>query len=198
MCVADLGRQPNTQTPDLLVDGERLGLRLMRLDGAESSPALDYEQLCEERRAARSRGGGPDPLRGDDPRPRAAAAERRGRLRALAASRQAPTPISWLGPGARRRICRRSPRRPGAGPLIELSAGASGEPALPAELPGRRGAVDAARSARPEPRRRGRSARRRPSSRSPSGAPAVPTAGADPRSPRAPRNTNVDRSATRR
>ncbi len=28
VCVADLGRQPNTQTPDLLVDGDRIGLRL--------------------------------------------------------------------------------------------------------------------------------------------------------------------------
>ncbi len=51
VCLADLGRQPNTQTPDLLVDGERVGLRLVRLDGARSTPALDYEQLCEERRA---------------------------------------------------------------------------------------------------------------------------------------------------
>jgi ATP-dependent helicase/nuclease subunit A len=51
VCLADLGRQPNTQTPDLLVDGERVGLRLMRLDGAGSSPTLEHEQLCEERRA---------------------------------------------------------------------------------------------------------------------------------------------------
>jgi ATP-dependent helicase/nuclease subunit A len=51
VCVADLGRQPNTQTPDLLVDGERIGVRLMRLDGAGSTPALDYEELCGERRA---------------------------------------------------------------------------------------------------------------------------------------------------
>jgi ATP-dependent helicase/nuclease subunit A len=50
VCVADLGRQPNTQTPDLLVDGDRLGLRLLRLDGAGSSPALDYEELVGERR----------------------------------------------------------------------------------------------------------------------------------------------------
>jgi ATP-dependent helicase/nuclease subunit A len=56
VCVADLGRQPNTQTPDLLVgpspqaDGERAGLRLARLDGSASRPALDYERLCAERR----------------------------------------------------------------------------------------------------------------------------------------------------
>jgi ATP-dependent exoDNAse (exonuclease V) beta subunit len=36
--------------PNLLVDGARVGLRLVRLDDGESSPALDYEQLCAERR----------------------------------------------------------------------------------------------------------------------------------------------------
>jgi ATP-dependent helicase/nuclease subunit A len=51
VCFADLGRQPSSRMPDLLVDGDRLGLRLMRLDGETSSPALDYEQLCAERRA---------------------------------------------------------------------------------------------------------------------------------------------------
>jgi ATP-dependent exoDNAse (exonuclease V) beta subunit len=51
VCFADLGRQPSSRMPDLLVDGGRLGLRLMRLDGQTSSPALDYEQLCAERRA---------------------------------------------------------------------------------------------------------------------------------------------------
>jgi ATP-dependent helicase/nuclease subunit A len=50
VCLADLGRQPNTQTPDLLVDGDRLGLRLMRLGEGGSRPALDYEELCRERR----------------------------------------------------------------------------------------------------------------------------------------------------
>jgi ATP-dependent exoDNAse (exonuclease V) beta subunit len=50
VCLADLGRQPNTQTPDLLVDGQRVGLRLVRLDGGGSSPALDYESLSRERR----------------------------------------------------------------------------------------------------------------------------------------------------
>ena len=50
VCLADLGRQPNTQTPDLLVDADRVGLRLVRLDGAPSSPALDYESLARERR----------------------------------------------------------------------------------------------------------------------------------------------------
>lgn len=49
VCVADLGRQPNGQTPDLLVDGQLLGLRLVGLDGG-SEPALDYEELSERRR----------------------------------------------------------------------------------------------------------------------------------------------------
>jgi ATP-dependent helicase/nuclease subunit A len=96
VCLADLGRQPNNQTPDLLVDGDRLGVRLVRLDGEGSTPALDYEELCSERRQ------------------REAAEEdrilyvgmTRARERLLlsgaidferwAASRQAQTPISWL------------------------------------------------------------------------------------------------------
>jgi ATP-dependent exoDNAse (exonuclease V) beta subunit len=50
VCVADLGRSPNARSPDLLVSGDRIGLRLMRLDGGESLPALDYDELCDERR----------------------------------------------------------------------------------------------------------------------------------------------------
>jgi ATP-dependent helicase/nuclease subunit A len=50
VCVADLGRAPSSRMPDLLVDGDRVGLRLMRLDGAVSSPALAYEDLCAARR----------------------------------------------------------------------------------------------------------------------------------------------------
>jgi ATP-dependent exoDNAse (exonuclease V) beta subunit len=50
VCLADLGRQPYTQTPDLLVDGERVGLRLVGLDGGGSTPALHYEALARERR----------------------------------------------------------------------------------------------------------------------------------------------------
>ena len=55
VCVADLGRAPNTRMPDLLVEGERIGLQLAHLDGAKSTPALEYEALCEERRADESR-----------------------------------------------------------------------------------------------------------------------------------------------
>jgi len=54
VCVADLGRAQNLSVPDLLVDGDRVGLRLARLDGSEATPTLDFEQLCEERRQAQA------------------------------------------------------------------------------------------------------------------------------------------------
>ncbi len=54
VCVADLGRAPNVRQPEVLVDGERLGLALRRLDGEKALPALDYEALAEERRRAES------------------------------------------------------------------------------------------------------------------------------------------------
>jgi ATP-dependent exoDNAse (exonuclease V) beta subunit len=52
VCVADLGRAGQGQAPDLLVDGERVGLRLVSLDGSESVGCLHYEELREERRRA--------------------------------------------------------------------------------------------------------------------------------------------------
>ncbi len=98
VCVADLGRQPNTQTPDLLVEGDRVGLRLVRLDGAASSPALDYQELCQERRERE--------LEEEDRIMYVAMTRARERLLLSGAidferwsgSRQAPTAISWLGP----------------------------------------------------------------------------------------------------
>ncbi|HEX9480597.1 MAG TPA: UvrD-helicase domain-containing protein, partial [Solirubrobacteraceae bacterium] len=48
--VADLGRLPNQSTPDLLVEGERVGLRLLRLDTHESAHTLAYDELCQQRR----------------------------------------------------------------------------------------------------------------------------------------------------
>ena len=51
VCVADLGRRPRLSQPDLLLDGARLGLRLVTLDGEEPSPALDYADLARERAA---------------------------------------------------------------------------------------------------------------------------------------------------
>ncbi len=54
VCLADLGRGGNGTPPDLLVDGERVGLRLVRLDGSASVACLRYEELVEERRRAES------------------------------------------------------------------------------------------------------------------------------------------------
>jgi ATP-dependent exoDNAse (exonuclease V) beta subunit len=50
-CVADLGRRRPEASPALLVDGDRIGLRLASLDGGREH-ALDYEALREERREA--------------------------------------------------------------------------------------------------------------------------------------------------
>jgi ATP-dependent helicase/nuclease subunit A len=49
--VADLGRQGNTRQPDVLVDGDRVGLRLVGIDGAKER-ALDYDVIAEARSAA--------------------------------------------------------------------------------------------------------------------------------------------------
>jgi ATP-dependent helicase/nuclease subunit A len=54
VCIADLGRAQNLGVPDLLVDGDRMGLRLVRLDGADATPALDFQALCEERKRAQA------------------------------------------------------------------------------------------------------------------------------------------------
>jgi ATP-dependent helicase/nuclease subunit A len=54
VCVADLGRAQNLSVPDLLVDGDRVGLRLARLDGSEGTPSLAWNELCEERRLAQA------------------------------------------------------------------------------------------------------------------------------------------------
>ncbi len=50
VCLADLGRATNGTPPDLVVDGERVGLRLVGLDGSEPRACLHYAELCEERR----------------------------------------------------------------------------------------------------------------------------------------------------
>ncbi len=52
VCLADLGRAPNGTPPDLLVDGERIGLRLASLDGSPPASCLRYDELCEEHRRA--------------------------------------------------------------------------------------------------------------------------------------------------
>ena len=50
VCVADLGRAPSAGVPDLLVAGDRVGVRLLELADPEPRPALDYAQLADERR----------------------------------------------------------------------------------------------------------------------------------------------------
>ncbi|HEX2016921.1 MAG TPA: UvrD-helicase domain-containing protein [Solirubrobacteraceae bacterium] len=49
VCLADLGRLGQTDTGPLLVDGQRLGLRVPRSDGGPALAALDYEPLRAER-----------------------------------------------------------------------------------------------------------------------------------------------------
>jgi ATP-dependent helicase/nuclease subunit A len=98
VCVADLGRQPSSRMPDLLVDGDRIGLRLMRLDGAASAPALAYEELSAQRRAREAE---------EEDRIAYVAMTRARELLLLSGAvkferwpRSGPgaAPISWLGP----------------------------------------------------------------------------------------------------
>jgi ATP-dependent helicase/nuclease subunit A len=53
VCVADLGRSGNgREAPYLLIDGERVGLRVAHLDGSAPQPAFDYDQLAQARALA--------------------------------------------------------------------------------------------------------------------------------------------------
>jgi ATP-dependent helicase/nuclease subunit A len=52
VCVADLGRASGGRVPRLLVDGGRIGLSLLRLDGMKATPELDYAELSEARKRA--------------------------------------------------------------------------------------------------------------------------------------------------
>jgi ATP-dependent helicase/nuclease subunit A len=54
VCVADLGRAPSVSTPDLLLDGERVGVRLIELDDPEPRPALQFPELAQEQREAQA------------------------------------------------------------------------------------------------------------------------------------------------
>ena len=167
VCVADLGRAPNLRVPDLLVDGERVGpaaacgstapTRCRRSTSTSSS---------EERQRRAGRGGGPDPVRRDDARARAAAAERRGRLRALARA----APRAPRSPGSARRWLPSCPALAGAleRPPCTISAvGAAGAATVRCRLnaPATRRArccargTDAAAGAQPALRLRSRGAR---------------------------------------
>jgi ATP-dependent helicase/nuclease subunit A len=98
VCVADLGRAANTRMPDLLVDAERMGLQLVRLDGAKATPTLDFERLSDERRTAEAQE--------EDRIMYVAMTRARERLVLSGAldferwpeRRQAASAISWLGP----------------------------------------------------------------------------------------------------
>jgi ATP-dependent exoDNAse (exonuclease V) beta subunit len=124
VCVADLGRQPNARMPDLLVDGARVGLRLMRLDGGSSSPMLAYEELCAERRRREAE---------EEDRILYVAMTRARELLVLSASvsfarwpRQGPgaTSISWLGPAVSEQL----PQMLAEGEVspVELAVGPAG------------------------------------------------------------------------
>ncbi len=54
VCLADLGRAPSASMPDLLVDGDRVGVRMIELDDPEPRPALHYAELALERRDAQA------------------------------------------------------------------------------------------------------------------------------------------------
>jgi ATP-dependent helicase/nuclease subunit A len=54
VCVAELGARPNLRTPDLLLDGDRVGLRVARLQSGDCVPALEFETLGTERKAAQA------------------------------------------------------------------------------------------------------------------------------------------------
>jgi ATP-dependent helicase/nuclease subunit A len=125
VCVADLGRAGNGMQPDLLVDGERVGLRLASLDGSEPVACLEYERLYERRREAE-----------------AAEEERivyvamtRARERLLLsgavdferwpAARPGGAPIAWLGPALAGELPERA--RTLEHPVGELAVGADSE-----------------------------------------------------------------------
>jgi ATP-dependent helicase/nuclease subunit A len=98
VCVADLGRAAHVRQPYLLLDGERIGLTLLRLDGAKAKPTLDYAELAAERRQADAEE--------EDRVLYVAMTRARERLLLSGAvefdpwpeQRQGATMISWLGP----------------------------------------------------------------------------------------------------
>ncbi len=155
VCLADLGRQPSSRTPDLLVDGDRVGLRLMRLDGETSSPALDYQELCAARRAREA----------EEEDRIAYVAMTRARERLLLSGavrferwpRQGPgaAPISWLAPA----LARDLPQLLAAGGTHDVALASGGAAAVrlrlnsagaPAQAPGA-GSAPRAPSAPGEP-----------------------------------------------
>jgi ATP-dependent exoDNAse (exonuclease V) beta subunit len=117
--VADLGRAQNLGVPDLLVDGDRVGLRLARLDGGEPAPSLEFQQLCEERKRAQAEE--------EDRILYVAMTRARERLLLSAAvdfeqwpePRQGGPAICWLGPALAADLPARV--RGGVGPVLDLA-----------------------------------------------------------------------------
>jgi ATP-dependent exoDNAse (exonuclease V) beta subunit len=127
VCIADLGRALNLGVPDLLVDGERVGLRLARLDGSEPAPALEFAELCEERKLAQA----------EEEERILYVAMTRARERLLLSAavaferwpdpRQGAPTISWLGPALAPQLSdvARSFALSGGQALVDLPSGAT-------------------------------------------------------------------------
>jgi ATP-dependent exoDNAse (exonuclease V) beta subunit len=133
VCVADLGRAPSAGVPDLLVDGDRVGVRLLGIADPEPRPALEYAQLAQERREAQARE--------EDRIAYVAMTRARERLLLSGAvdfsswprERPGAAPIAWLGPalaGELPALCAEAVRHvPGRDrPSGGVASPASGEP----------------------------------------------------------------------
>ncbi len=127
VCVADLGRAPSMGVPDLLVDGERVGVRLLGVDDPEPRPALQYAELSAERREAQAEE--------EDRILYVAMTRARERLvlsgavdfAAWPRDRPGAAPIAWLGPalaGELPALCAEAVRAPAEEPrelVLELA-----------------------------------------------------------------------------
>ncbi len=194
VCIADLGRAQNVSVPDLLVDGDRVGLRLVGLDGAEAAPSLDFEELCEERRRAQAEE--------EDRILYVAMTRARERLLLSGAvdferwpeQRQGAPAISWLGPALAAELPAlvKEPEQP----VFDLQVGAGSRVRCRLNSPGLAGAAPspAAEVTAAEGTAAGRPAAERPGSRSPA-APGRP-AGADRAGSGAPESEGGSTSGT--
>jgi ATP-dependent helicase/nuclease subunit A len=127
VCVADLGRQPLVRSPKLIVEGDRVGLRLQRVGDGDVHPALEFEQLRSERRRREAEE--------EDRVLYVAMTRARDRLLLSGAvdfeswprPGEIPPPIQWLGPALCPSLAEVGQR--GAG-VHELAVGESGAIAL--------------------------------------------------------------------
>ena len=127
VCVADLGRQPLVRSPRLLVEGDRVGLRLQRVGDGDVHAALEFEELRSERRSREAEE--------EDRVLYVAMTRARDRLLLSGAvdfeswprPGEIPPPIQWLGPALCPSLAEIGER--GAG-VHELAVGTSGAIAL--------------------------------------------------------------------